>query len=90
MTQPTEDMSILQLGSLEQVSTIIRTADHADLPEVSCVTLCHNEHLIVGQFLDHYRALGVSRFFIVCSATNWMRTRIASPELFPMILSLHH
>ncbi len=37
--------------------------------------------------------LAVVREFLnpnVCSATNWMRTCIASPELFLMILSLHH
>lgn len=52
------------LGTLEQVTPAIKDTG-GDLPGVSCVTLCHNERLIVGQFLDHYRALGVTQFYIV-------------------------
>ncbi len=32
---------------------------------VSCVTICHNEMPIIKQFVDHYRSIGVSQFFVV-------------------------
>lgn len=32
---------------------------------MTCVTICHQEALIVEQFLDHYRALGCDRFLVV-------------------------
>lgn len=32
---------------------------------MTCVTLCHQEALIIEQFLDHYRGLGCDRFLVV-------------------------
>ncbi len=33
--------------------------------QMTCVTICHQEALIIEQFLAHYRALGCDRFLIV-------------------------
>lgn len=32
---------------------------------VACVTVCHNEALIINNFLDHYRSIGIRIFYIV-------------------------
>ena len=32
---------------------------------MTCVTICHQEALIIEQFLDHYRDLGCDRFLVV-------------------------
>jgi hypothetical protein len=65
MTDPPEDRALERLGSLEQVTGPADPRLDGALARVSCVTLCHNERLIVGQFLDHYRSLGISQFYIV-------------------------
>ncbi|QXT40651.1 glycosyltransferase family 2 protein [Gymnodinialimonas ceratoperidinii] len=62
MSQPAD---LIQIGTLQQVTPVTAVGKSGDLPRVSCVTLCHNEVLIVEQFLDHYRALGIEQFYIV-------------------------
>ncbi|QFU09268.1 hypothetical protein PARPLA_02232 [Rhodobacteraceae bacterium THAF1] len=32
---------------------------------VACLAICHNELTILPQFLNHYRRLGVSRFYVI-------------------------
>lgn len=56
---------LARLGSLQQITSVKLDDRNDPLPRVSCVTLCHNESMIIDQFLDHYRALGVCEFFIV-------------------------
>lgn len=56
---------LIQIGTLQQITPLNAAASNGPLPRVSCVTLCHNEALIVEQFLDHYRALGIDQFYIV-------------------------
>ncbi len=48
------------------------------------------EHCEKGMKVMVHGRIHYTKWTDACSATNWMRTRIASPELFPMILSLHH
>lgn len=53
---------------------------------VACVTICHNEVLIIQRFLDHYRSIGVTRFYIVddhsTDGTREILTQQADVELF--------
>lgn len=66
MEQSPQDVQGMgHLGTLIQVTPSTDKGGADAGPRVSCVTLCHNERLIVGQFLDHYRALGISQFYIV-------------------------
>jgi hypothetical protein len=45
---------------------LVQVTDRGPDPSVvACVTVCHNESLIIGRFLDHYRRIGVGRFYIV-------------------------
>lgn len=45
---------------------------------VACVTIGHNEGPIIDQFLDHYRKLGVTSFFVVDDrSSDDMRMRLS-------------
>lgn len=47
-------------------STLVQiTQSRSTRSPVVCVTICHNEIAIISQFMNHYRSLGISTFYIV-------------------------
>jgi hypothetical protein len=55
------NISAFRSEILDQVGPNPATAES----KVACVTVCHNEALILPHFLDHYRQIGCDHFFIV-------------------------